>query len=107
MAYQMPSMTQIVEPNIEDKIELLQFAASALVYLVAHRHGWLADTGASQHICNSKPRFTEFHEDKHMPALNGVDGPVRPQGYGKVTLRVMKRSGQARKLTLHNVLYLL
>jgi hypothetical protein len=23
MAYQMPSMTQIVEPNIEDKIELL------------------------------------------------------------------------------------
>jgi hypothetical protein len=41
-----------------------------------------------------------------MPALNSVDGPVRPQGYSKVTLRVMKRSGQARKLTLHNVLYL-
>jgi hypothetical protein len=42
-----------------------------------------------------------------MPALNNVDGPVRPQGYSKVTLRVMKHSGQARKLTLYNVFYLL
>ena len=78
-----------------------------LVYLVIYRYKQLADTGASQYICNSKPRFTEFYKDKHILALNSVDSPIRPQGYSKITLRVMKRSGQARKLMLHNVLYLL
>jgi hypothetical protein len=29
-----------------------------------------------------------------------VDGPIRSQGYSKITLRVMKYSGQARKLIL-------
>jgi hypothetical protein len=36
-----------------------------------------------------------------------VDSPVRPQGYGKIILRVIKRNSQARKLILHNILYLL
>jgi hypothetical protein len=42
-----------------------------------------------------------------MLVLNGVDGPIRPQGYGKITLRIIKHSGQARKLMLYNILYLL
>jgi hypothetical protein len=34
----------------------------------------------------------EFYKDKHMLALNSMDGPIRPQGYSKITLRVIKHN---------------
>jgi hypothetical protein len=49
----------------------------------------------------------EFYKDKHILALNNVNSPIRPQGYSKVILRIMKRNNQARKLILYNILYLL
>jgi hypothetical protein len=103
MAYQMPSMTQIIKPNIE----LPQFATLVSAYSITYQHGWLADTGTSQYIYNSEPRFMEFHKDKHIPALNSMDGPIRPQGYGKIILRIIKHNSRERKLILYNILYLL
>jgi hypothetical protein len=32
----------------------------------------------------------EFYKDKHILALNSVDGSIRLQGYSKIILRIIK-----------------
>ncbi|KAK2072015.1 hypothetical protein P8C59_006393 [Phyllachora maydis] len=72
-------------------------------------NSWLYDTGSTDHISNSKERFTTFTPNTgQLRPINTGNGPVSPAGIGSVTLEVLSRKAPPTytKLVLDNVLYL-
>ncbi|KAK2075447.1 hypothetical protein P8C59_009575 [Phyllachora maydis] len=72
-------------------------------------NSWLYDTGSTDHISNSKERFTTFTPNTgQLRPINTVNGPVSPAGIGSITLEVLSRKAPPTytKLVLDNVLYL-
>ncbi|KAK2068015.1 hypothetical protein P8C59_002689 [Phyllachora maydis] len=72
-------------------------------------NSWLYDTGSTDHISNSKERFTTFTPNTgQLRPINTGNGPVSPAGIGSITLEVLFRKAPPTytKLVLDNVLYL-
>ncbi|KAK2070925.1 hypothetical protein P8C59_005386 [Phyllachora maydis] len=72
-------------------------------------NSWLYDTGSTDHISNSKERFTTFTPNTgQLRPINTRNGPVSPAGIGSITLEVLSRKAPPTytKLVLDNVLYL-
>ncbi|KAK2068163.1 hypothetical protein P8C59_002820 [Phyllachora maydis] len=72
-------------------------------------NSWLYDTGSTDHISNSKERFTTFTPNiGQLRPINTGNGPVSPAGIGFITLEVLSRKAPPTytKLVLDNVLYL-
>ncbi|KAK2068785.1 hypothetical protein P8C59_003406 [Phyllachora maydis] len=72
-------------------------------------NSWLYDTGSTDHISNSKERFTTFTPNiGQLRPINTGNGPVSPAGIGSITLEVLSRKAPPTytKLVLDNVLYL-
>ncbi|KAK2069320.1 hypothetical protein P8C59_003911 [Phyllachora maydis] len=70
---------------------------------------WLYDTGSTDHISNSKERFTTFTPNTgQLRPINTGNGPVSPAGLGSITLEVFSRKAPPTytQLVLDNVLYL-
>ncbi|KAK2070675.1 hypothetical protein P8C59_005152 [Phyllachora maydis] len=75
----------------------------------AFYNSWLYDMGSTDHISNSKERFTTFTPNigQLRPIYTG-NGPVSPAGIGSITLEVLSRKAPPTytKLVIDNVLYL-
>ncbi|KAK2067472.1 hypothetical protein P8C59_001210 [Phyllachora maydis] len=72
-------------------------------------NSWLYDTGSTDHISNSKERFTPFTPNTgQLRPINTGNGPVSPASIGSITLEVLSRKAPPTytKLVLDNVLYL-
>ncbi|KAK2073823.1 hypothetical protein P8C59_008071 [Phyllachora maydis] len=72
-------------------------------------NSWLYDTGSTDHISNSKERFTTFMPNTgQLRPINTGNSPVSPAGIGSITLEVLSRKAPPTytKLVLDNVLYL-
>ncbi|KAK2074400.1 hypothetical protein P8C59_008608 [Phyllachora maydis] len=72
-------------------------------------NSWLYDTGSTDHISNSKERFTTFTPNiGQLYPINTGNGPVSPAGIGSIILEVLSRKAPPTytKLVLDNVLYL-
>ncbi|KAK2073806.1 hypothetical protein P8C59_008055 [Phyllachora maydis] len=72
-------------------------------------NSWLYDTGSTDHISNSKERFTTFTPNTgQLRPINTGNGPVSPASIGSITLEVLSRKAPPTytKLVLDNVLYL-
>ncbi|KAK2068877.1 hypothetical protein P8C59_003493 [Phyllachora maydis] len=72
-------------------------------------NSWLYDTGSTDHISNSKERFTTFTPNTgQLRPINTGNSPVSPAGIGSITLEVLSRKAPPTytKLVLDNVLYL-
>ncbi|KAK2075452.1 hypothetical protein P8C59_009580 [Phyllachora maydis] len=72
-------------------------------------NSWLYDTGSTDHISNSKERFTTFTPNTgQLRPINTGNGPVSPAGIGSITLEVLSRKAPPTytKLVLDNVYYL-
>ncbi|KAK2069851.1 hypothetical protein P8C59_004397 [Phyllachora maydis] len=72
-------------------------------------NSWLYDTGSTDHISNSKERFTTFMPNTgQLRPINTGNGPVSPASIGSITLEVLSRKAPPTytKLVLDNVLYL-
>ncbi|KAK2070712.1 hypothetical protein P8C59_005187 [Phyllachora maydis] len=72
-------------------------------------NSWLYDTGSTDHISNSKERFTTFTPNiGQLRPINTGNGPVSPAGIGSIILEVLSRKAPPTytKLVLDNVLYL-
>ncbi|KAK2067958.1 hypothetical protein P8C59_001657 [Phyllachora maydis] len=72
-------------------------------------NSWLYNTGSTDHISNSKERFTTFTPNiGQLRPINTGNGPVSPAGIGSITLEVLSRKAPPTytKLVLDNVLYL-
>ncbi|KAK2069411.1 hypothetical protein P8C59_003996 [Phyllachora maydis] len=72
-------------------------------------NSWLYDTGSTDHISNSKERFTTFTPNTgQLRPINTGNGPVSLAGIGSITLEVLSRKAPPTytKLVLDNVLYL-
>ncbi|KAK2068933.1 hypothetical protein P8C59_003547 [Phyllachora maydis] len=72
-------------------------------------NSWLYDTGSTDHISNSKERFTTFMPNTgQLRPINTGNGPVSPAGIGSIILEVLSRKAPPTytKLVLDNVLYL-
>ncbi|KAK2068047.1 hypothetical protein P8C59_002719 [Phyllachora maydis] len=72
-------------------------------------NSWLYDTGSTDHISNSKERFTTFTPNTgQLRPINTGNGPISPAGIGSITLEVLSRKAPPTytKLVLDNVLYL-
>ncbi|KAK2073058.1 hypothetical protein P8C59_007367 [Phyllachora maydis] len=72
-------------------------------------NSWLYDTGSTDHIRNSKERFTTFMPNiGQLRPINTGNGPVSPASIGSITLEVLSRKAPPTytKLVLDNVLYL-
>ncbi|KAK2070501.1 hypothetical protein P8C59_004988 [Phyllachora maydis] len=72
-------------------------------------NSWLYNTGSTDHISNSKERFTTFTPNTgQLRPINTRNGPVSPAGIGSITLEVLSRKAPPTytKLVLDNVLYL-
>ncbi|KAK2075449.1 hypothetical protein P8C59_009577 [Phyllachora maydis] len=72
-------------------------------------NSWLYDIGSTDHISNSKERFTTFTPNTgQLRPINTGNGPVSPAGIGSITLEVLSRKAPPTytKLVLDNVLYL-
>ncbi|KAK2075409.1 hypothetical protein P8C59_009538 [Phyllachora maydis] len=72
-------------------------------------NSWLYDTGSTDHISNSKERFTTFTPNiGQLRPINTGNSPVSPAGIGSITLEVLSRKAPPTytKLVLDNVLYL-
>ncbi|KAK2068166.1 hypothetical protein P8C59_002823 [Phyllachora maydis] len=72
-------------------------------------NSWLYNTGSTDHISNSKERFTTFMPyTGQLRPINTGNGPVSPAGIGSITLEVLSRKAPPTytKLVLDNVLYL-
>ncbi|KAK2074444.1 hypothetical protein P8C59_008651 [Phyllachora maydis] len=72
-------------------------------------NSWLYNTGSTDHISNSKERFTTFTPNTgQLRPINTGNGPVSPASIGSITLEVLSREAPPTytKLVLDNVLYL-
>ncbi|KAK2072796.1 hypothetical protein P8C59_007130 [Phyllachora maydis] len=72
-------------------------------------NSWLYNTGSTDHISNSKERFTTFTPNTgQLCPINTGNGPVSPAGIGSIILEVLSRKAPPTytKLVLDNVLYL-
>ncbi|KAK2069321.1 hypothetical protein P8C59_003912 [Phyllachora maydis] len=72
-------------------------------------NSWLYNTGSTDHISNSKERFTTFTPNTgQLRPINTGNGPVSPASIGSNTLEVLSRKAPPiyTKLVLDNVLYL-
>ncbi|KAK2070885.1 hypothetical protein P8C59_005347 [Phyllachora maydis] len=72
-------------------------------------NSWLYDIGSTDHISNSKERFTTFTPNTgQLRPMNTGNGPVSPASIGSITLEVLSRKAPPTypKLVLDNVLYL-
>ncbi|KAK2068178.1 hypothetical protein P8C59_002835 [Phyllachora maydis] len=72
-------------------------------------NSWLYDTGSTDHISNSKERFTTFTPNTgQLRPINTGNSPVSPASIGSITLEVLSRKAPPTytKLVLDNVLYL-
>ncbi|KAK2068862.1 hypothetical protein P8C59_003478 [Phyllachora maydis] len=72
-------------------------------------NSWLYDTGSTDHISNSKERFTTFTPNTgQLCPINTGNSPVSPAGIGSIILEVLSRKAPPTytKLVLDNVLYL-
>ncbi|KAK2070685.1 hypothetical protein P8C59_005162 [Phyllachora maydis] len=72
-------------------------------------NSWLYDTGSTDHISNSKERFTTFTPNTgQLRPINTGNGPGSPAGIGSIILEVLSRKAPPTytKLVLDNVLYL-
>ncbi|KAK2069051.1 hypothetical protein P8C59_003658, partial [Phyllachora maydis] len=72
-------------------------------------NSWLYDTGSTDHISNSKERFTTFTPNTgQLRPINTGNGPVSPASIGSITLEVLSRKAPPTytELVLDNVLYL-
>ncbi|KAK2075404.1 hypothetical protein P8C59_009533 [Phyllachora maydis] len=72
-------------------------------------NSWLYNTGSTDHISNSKERFTTFTPNTgQLRPINTGNGPISPAGIGSITLEVLSRKAPPTytKLVLDNVLYL-
>ncbi|KAK2073304.1 hypothetical protein P8C59_007593 [Phyllachora maydis] len=72
-------------------------------------NSWLYNTGSTDHISNSKERFTTFTPNTgQLRPINTGNSPVSPAGIGSFTLEVLSRKAPPTytKLVLDNVLYL-
>ncbi|KAK2067207.1 hypothetical protein P8C59_000966 [Phyllachora maydis] len=72
-------------------------------------NSWLYDTGSTDHISNSKERFTTFTPNTgQLRPINTGNGPVSPAGIGSIILEVLSRKAPPTytKLVLDHVLYL-
>ncbi|KAK2073336.1 hypothetical protein P8C59_007625 [Phyllachora maydis] len=72
-------------------------------------NSWLYNTGSTDHISNSKERFTTFMPNTgQLRPMNTGNGPISPAGIGSIILEVLSRKAPPTytKLVLDNVLYL-
>ncbi|KAK2066362.1 hypothetical protein P8C59_000191 [Phyllachora maydis] len=72
-------------------------------------NSWLYNTGSTDHISNSKERFTTFTPNTgQLRPINTGNSPVSPASIGSITLEVLSRKAPPTytKLVLDNVLYL-
>ncbi|KAK2069722.1 hypothetical protein P8C59_004276 [Phyllachora maydis] len=72
-------------------------------------NSWLYDTGSTDHISNSKERFTTFTPNTgQLRPINTGNSPISPAGIGSIILEVLSRKAPPTytKLVLDNVLYL-
>ncbi|KAK2069085.1 hypothetical protein P8C59_003692 [Phyllachora maydis] len=72
-------------------------------------NSWLYNTGSTDHISNSKERFTTLTPNTgQLRPINTGNGPVSPAGIGSIRLEVLSRKAPPTytKLVLDNVLYL-
>ncbi|KAK2066280.1 hypothetical protein P8C59_000111 [Phyllachora maydis] len=72
-------------------------------------NSWLYNTGSTDHISNSKERFTTFTPNTgQLRPINTGNSPISPAGIGSITLEVLSRKAPPTytKLVLDNVLYL-
>ncbi|KAK2074610.1 hypothetical protein P8C59_008804 [Phyllachora maydis] len=72
-------------------------------------NSWLYNTGSTDHISNSKERFTTFTPNTgQLRPINTGNSPVSPASIGYITLEVLSRKAPPTytKLVLDNVLYL-
>ncbi|KAK2073783.1 hypothetical protein P8C59_008032 [Phyllachora maydis] len=72
-------------------------------------NSWLYDTGSTDHISNSKERFTTFTPNPgQLRPINTGNGPVSPASIGSIILEVLSRKAPPTytKLVLDNILYL-
>ncbi|KAK2073050.1 hypothetical protein P8C59_007359 [Phyllachora maydis] len=72
-------------------------------------NSWLYNTRSTDHISNSKERFTTFTPNTgQLRPINTGNSPVSPAGIGSITLEVLSRKAPPTytKLVLDNVLYL-
>ncbi|KAK2072685.1 hypothetical protein P8C59_007023 [Phyllachora maydis] len=72
-------------------------------------NSWLYNTGSTDHISNSKERFTTFTPNTgQLRPINTGNGPISPAGIGSIILEVLSRKAPPTytKLVLDNVLYL-
>ncbi|KAK2067437.1 hypothetical protein P8C59_001177 [Phyllachora maydis] len=72
-------------------------------------NSWLYNTGSTDHISNSKERFTTFTPNTgQLRPINTGNGPVSPASIGSITLEVLSRKAPPTytKLVLDDVLYL-
>ncbi|KAK2069997.1 hypothetical protein P8C59_004535 [Phyllachora maydis] len=72
-------------------------------------NSWLYNTGSTDHISNSKERFTTLTPNTgQLRPINTGNSPVSPASIGSITLEVLSRKAPPTytKLVLNNVLYL-
>ncbi|KAK2073293.1 hypothetical protein P8C59_007582 [Phyllachora maydis] len=72
-------------------------------------NSWLYNTGSTDHISNSKERFTTFTPNTgQLRPINTGNSPISLAGIGSITLEVLSRKAPPTytKLVLDNVLYL-
>ncbi|KAK2068598.1 hypothetical protein P8C59_003230 [Phyllachora maydis] len=72
-------------------------------------NSWLYNTGSTDHISNSKERFTTFMPNTgQLRPINTGNGPISLAGIGSITLEVLSKKAPPTytKLVLDNVLYL-
>ena len=95
------------ESDSEDEHFLMPiFSTAKKAYNAIDRDRWLPDTGATDHIANSKSQFDTYRDDDHLPYVDTANGKSKPQGIGTVVLRCPKSSGGVATLTLEKVLYM-
>lgn len=71
--------------------------------LVANKMSWIADSGATQHMCCDRSAFSSIEMFDSGPPIRGVSGVTHTQGVGTVDLRLKNGGDKARNITLTDI----
>ena len=86
-------------------------SSSALIqgtFSVLDQDHWLADSGASSHICRDISLFTDYQKGSAgLPVMKTAGNTsIQGEGQGTVTLSVVRNGSKHRKLVLRDVQYI-
>lgn len=87
----------------KDEFSACESSTTSPMALFAHKNSWYFDTGATNHLCNTRDAFTSYTEFNIPQAREDIGGSIKSMGKGTLRLNVQPTDQSIMLIKLHDV----